>query len=274
MKASQRIIKYCAISLAILLIFTIFASIIRIGYELLNSIGVVNTKKDLLSDMVTITNEMDEISSLNIKLNGTNLKIKNGEKFEIKTNNKKITYKNKNGNVTIKENGKTSWFLNNNVGDIIVYLPVELNELEDTNIKAAVGEIAIDNLNTKTLKLSLGVGEVIIERLNVSEETKIDGGTGQININSGQINNVNFNLGVGDTNISTNILGNGKIKTGIGDLNIKSELEETDYTFSINKGLGEIRVNGTTIGSNREIGNGNNYIKISGGIGDISIVTK
>lgn len=273
MRASQRIIKYGAISLAILLIFTIFTSIIRIGYKLLNSIGAVNTKKYLLSDMVTITNEMDEISSLNIKLNGTNLKIKNGEKFEIKTNNKKVTYKNENGNVVIKEKGKTNWFLSNSLGDVDVYLPLELNELEDINIKVAVGEISIDTLNTKTLNLDLGVGEVIIDHLNVSKETKIDGGTGQININSGQINNANFNLGVGDANISTDILGNGNIKAGIGDLNIKSKLEEKEYTFSIDKGLGKIRFNGTTIGSNREIGNGNNYIKISGGIGDISIIT-
>ena len=113
-----------------------------------------------------------------------------------------------------------------------------------------------------------------IDKLIVSEELKINGGAGNININSGEIANVDLDLGVGNTKIKSDITGNSNINTGVGELNLYLSLESDNYKINVNKGLGKITFNDDKILDDTIIGNGENYIKISGGVGNINIETK
>ena len=276
MTTAQKIIKYCAVAFAIFLIITIISTVSSAGYRLLNAIGIINFKENsLLENMVTISDDAEEFVSLNLDIKSSNLQIKTGDKFEVKTNNSNIKYSNENGSIKIREDKLTNWFFGKmDIGELIIYIPENMKQIDEVKINIGAGTVFIEQLNTKNLYLDLGAGNVAIDKLTVSEESKINGGAGNININSGEIANVDLDLGVGNTKIKSDITGNSNINTGVGELNLYLSLESDNYKINVNKGLGKITFNNDKILDDTIIGNGENYIKISGGVGNINIETK
>ena len=276
MTTAQKIIKYCAVALAVFLIITIISAVLSACYGLLNAIGIINFKEDtLLENMVTISDDAEELLSLNLDIKSSNLQIKTGDKFEVKTNNSNIKYSNENGFIKIKEDKSINWFFGKiDIGELIIYIPENMQQIDEVKINIGSGTIFIENLNTKNLYLDLGAGNVTINKLTVSEGTKINGGAGNININSGSFANVDLDLGVGNTKIKSSVTGNSKIDTGVGELNLYLTLESSEYKIEVDKGIGKITYNDDKILDNTIIGNGENYIKINGGIGNVNIETK
>lgn len=76
-------------------------------------------------------------------------------------------------------------------------------------------------------------------------------------------------MGIGETIITSLISGNSNLDTGIGSLELN--LIGDDYKLKINKGIGEITIDNKKVEDNEIIGNGDNNISISGGIGEIKI---
>lgn len=276
MTTAQKIIKYCAVAFAIFLIITIISAVLSAGYGLLNAIGIINFKENsLLENMVTISDDAEEFLSLNLDIKSSNLQIKTCDKFEVKTNNSNIKYSNENGSIKIKEDKVANWFFGKiDIGELIIYIPENMKQIDEVKINIGAGTVFIEQLNTKNLYLDLGAGNVAIDKLTVSEESKINGGAGNININSGEIANVDLDLGVGNTKIKSDITGNSNINTGVGELNLYLSLDADNYKINVNKGLGKITFNDDKILDDTIIGNGENYIKISGGVGNINIETK
>ena len=276
MTTAQKIIKYCAVAFAIFLIITIISAVLSAGYGLLNAIGIINFNRySLLENMVTISDDAEEFVSINLDIKSSNLQIKTGDKFEVKTNNSNIKYSNENGSIKIKEDKVANWFFGKiDIGELIIYIPENMKQIDEVKINIGAGTVFIEQLNTKNLYLDLGAGNVEIDKLTVSEELKINGGAGNININSGEIANVDLDLGVGNTKIKSDITGNSNINTGVGELNLYLTLESSEYKIEVDKGIGKITFNDDKILDNTIIGNGENYIKINGGIGNINIETK
>lgn len=276
MTTAQKIIKYCAVAFAIFLIITVISTVSSAGYRLLNAIGIIDSNRySLLENMVTISDDAEEFLSLNLDIKSSNLQIKTGDKFEVKTNNSNIKYSNENGSIKIREDKLTNWFFGKiDIGELIIYIPENMKQIDEVKINIGAGKVFIEQLNTKNLYLDLGAGNVEIDKLTVYDESKINGGAGNININSGEIANVDLDLGVGNTKIKSDITGNSNINTGVGELNLYLSLESDNYKINVNKGLGKITFNDDKILDDTIIGNGENYIKISGGVGNINIETK
>ena len=58
---------------------------------------------------------------------------------------------------------------------------------------------------------------------------------------------------------------------GIGEVAIDLQGGSEIYTLDVEKGIGDISVNGESVSSKTVIGNGENKLSIEGGIGKISI---
>ena len=274
MTSIQKIIKYCSIAFAIFLTITIISTLLTASYYILDSIGIINSNENVISEnFIKLSDEVENISSLKIELKDTTLQIRNSDKFEVKTNNSIIKYYNENGNIIIKDKSEKWLFKESNEGKIIIYLPEDTKLLDEVNIDVDAGIVSIDNLYTRKLDLDLGTGEMMVDSLIVSDETKISGGAGEINIKSGKINNIDLDLGIGEAHINSNITGNSKINTGIGELNLILTSSLENYRMDFEKGIGKISLNGNSILDNVSVGTGENYIKISGGIGEIKIRT-
>ena len=199
----------------------------------------------LLKENKVIYDGNDNISKLNVTLSYTNLIIKDAEinvSFETKDSN------------------------------LIIYLPSD-KEFSEIEFTTGAGKIEAENLVTKKLNLKQGAGKIDFKRLTVLDETKVLGGAGSLDIEYGNIYNLNLTMGAGKTNISALFKGSNKITTGVGEFNINLFNSLNDYKVKINKGLGNIKVNGEEINSNYENGKGLVSLTIEGGVGNINLTS-
>ena len=213
----QKIIKYCALALAVFLILIIVTTIVNIGYNILEKTDLINDDNSkILKNNIVISNNESEIREIDI---------------DIKSD---IKYYYEDGKVLIKQNNVNKWYLNkNNNSKLIVYIPSEIS-LEKINLKNNVGDIKIDFEKISNLNIDLDVGDIFVK--------SIIGGKNIIKSNVGDINlelllkqedyKFEFDKDIGDTKLNNNkikkdtIIGNGnnilKIKTNIGDINVNT----------------------------------------------------
>lgn len=272
MTTAQKIIKYFATAFAVFLIVTIISAILSGGYVLLRAFGLIHTDKDIVTeDLKVISSEVKEISTLKLDLAFTNLEIKTGNSFKVETNNSKITFTNDNGSIKIKEE-KYNWSTNNdNASELIIYIPEDMIALDETKIETGAGKINIERLNTQSLYLELGAGDVYIKNLNVTQEAKIDGGVGRTELNSCEVNNLKANLGMGEFVFSGKLTGKNEVDSGVGAININLLDSSANYTIDVSKGIGAVTLDGQKLEMDRVYGTGENYLDIDGGIGEIKI---
>ena len=107
----------------------------------------------------------------------------------------------------------------------------------------------------------IGIGQII----------DIDGGAGRITISDGALHNLDLDMGVGQLNLTSALTGESDFDLGIGESNITVIGNKDDYKLDIEKGIGNITVDGTSVSNIKEYGNGNNSIEVSGGIGAINL---
>lgn len=270
MSIAQKIIKYLALAFAIFLIVTIFSGILTGIYTMSNILGLKKENTESVAEISTLElEEINDYAYLDIEIKHSNFKIKLGEKFEVQTNNDNIEINQKNNKLKIIEKQSNWFWRNSNEEELIVYIPENI-EFEKVNIETGAGRVNIEEIKAEKLKLNLGAGETIINNI-ISDNVDIDGGVGKFTIENGTINNLDFDLGIGETTINAKITGNNKIDTGIGSLKLNIDGNIEDYKFKVEKGIGNIKLNGKQVSNNEIIGNGENVIDIDGGIGEIII---
>lgn len=273
MTTAQKIIKYIATAFAIFLIVTIISAILSGIYGLLCAFGVIHSNKDIITeDLNVISSEVKEVSTLKLELAFTNLEIKTGNSFKVETNNSKISFTENNGSVKIKEE-KHNWLMNNKdyTSNLIIYIPEDMIALDETKIETGAGKINIERLNTQSLYLELGAGDVYIKNLTVTKEAKIDGGVGRTELNSCEINNLKANLGMGEFVFSGKLTGKSEVDSGVGAININLLDSSENYTIDVSKGIGSVTLDGQKLEMDRVYGTGENHLSVDGGVGEIKI---
>lgn len=268
MSGIQKIIKYCAIALALSLIFGIFISIMRVftffSTEPTFNVNDTNTKD---SNLIT-TNIKNNYNEIEIDIKTANLIIEEGTEFKIETDNKNINIKQKREELKITER-KHNW-LTDDESKLIIYLPID-TIFEEVTIETGAGTVDIKDLYTKDLTLDLGAGKVMVDNLNALNETEIDGGAGEIKINNSIINNLDLDMGVGKLTLTSKLTGNNEINSGVGEVNLSLTDAADNYKIKVEKGIGNIKINGDKVNNDTYYGIGSNLIEINGGIGNINI---
>ncbi|MBO5413917.1 MAG: DUF4097 family beta strand repeat protein [Clostridia bacterium] len=272
MTTAQKVIKYIATAFAVFLIIAIISLILSGSYALLSAFGLIHTNKNIITDdLKVISSEVNEVSTLKIDLACTNLDIKTGDSFKVETNNSKIAFEEKDGSVKIKEENR-NWLNNNNSeSNLIIYIPEDMIDIDETKIETGAGKINIENLSTQSLCLELGAGDVYLENVTATGDTKIDGGVGKTELKSCEINNLKANLGMGEFVFNGKLIGKSEIDSGVGAINIKLMDKKENYTIEVDKGLGNVTLDGQKLEMDRVYGTGKNYLDIDGGIGSIKI---
>lgn len=231
----QKIIKYCALALAVFLIFIIVTTIANVGYNILEKTDLINdSNSKLLKNNIVISNNESEIREIDIDIKSSNIILKTAENFKVETNNKDIKYSYEDGKVLVKQNNVNKWYLNkNNNSKLIFYIPSEIS-LEKINLNNNVGDVKIDFEKISNLNIDLDVGDIFVKSM------------------------------LGGKNI---------IKSNIGDINLELSLKQEDYKFEIDKDIGEVKLNNNKIKRDTITGDRNNNLKIKTNIGDIKINT-
>lgn len=270
MNNTQKIIKYFALTFAILLIISIFGSI---AFSLIHIADIFLGNND--NAILTETKEeiiSGDVSELNIDIKSTNLVITKSETasdIKITTNNKYVTSKQNQKRLNIKEK-KHYYFGKSTKTTTTITLPDNL-KFQNVSIDAGAGTITIDKITTDIFDLDLGAGSVNINDLTAGSKSDIDSGAGELAISNAKINNLNLDLGVGAFTFSGTLTGQNQIDAGVGEVNINLFDNLSNYRLTLDKGIGSITINDEEIKGHRTYGTGTNTIDIDGGVGEINI---
>lgn len=267
MTSFQKAIKYLAMGFAIFLTVSIIGGIIAAAVGLF---GGFFEGAGVLEDFKTYA-VSDHITELDIEIAAADFTIVKADSFGVESNLKHLTVNEKNGILEIKE--KKRIFVANADAALVLYIP-EGTSFDKVEIETGAGRFTVDELVADELQLELGAGEVKITSLTANNKADIDGGAGRITIDGGSLRNLDLNLGVGQLNLTAEILGNCDFDLGIGESNITFIGIQDDYTIHAEKGIGNLTIDGKGVGDFNSIGNGENKIDISGGIGAINLVFK
>ena len=260
MTSSQKVIKGLAIALAVFIIIAAINFILLICGHFSDTF----VKRE---NITYNTYDIYDVSNLSIDLSYTSLNIKEGNTFKLELNNF-TEYNITNNTLYIKDVKKIKI---NTKGELYATLYVPYGKtFDNVSIDSGAGVVKIDTLKTNILNFDIGAGKVTIDNLDVYNKTKIDGGAGSFEINKGNLANVDFDMGVGSVSINSTFTGNGKIDMGVGNLSIKLLDSFDNYKFDVEKGIGNINIDGTSTKSGI-YGNGNTFIEIDGGLGNINI---
>ena len=211
-----------------------------------------------------------EIHSLDIRINAADFKIKQGDAFSVESNLKNLSVFEENGVLKIIEEIENVH--NGNYNDAVLTLYVPNNTVfQEIDIDTGAAKMTVDSLSTSSLDLTLGAGDVRFEYLNVSSEMEVEGGAGAITIADGIINNLDLEMGVGELNFTATLLGYNDLDFGVGESNLTILGDKDDYKVELEKGLGAIFIDGQKVSDFGSSGNGQNYLKIDGGVGTINL---
>ena len=262
----QKTVKYIAMAFAIFLTVSIIGGILSMFGLFGGFFGGDAVTEDIKTYSVS-----SEIQNLEVKINAADFTIKQGESFSVESNLKHLTVEDKNGVLTIKETKKFSHTYTGAV--LTLYIPAD-TVFEKANIITGAGRLTVDSLSASTMNFELGAGEVSIDTLVATSDIDIDGGAGKITISGGALHNLDLDMGVGQLNLTSALTGESDFDLGVGETNITIIGNRDDYKLDIEKGLGNITVDGTSVSNIKGQGNGNNNIEISGGIGAINLKFK
>lgn len=266
MNTFQKTIKYLAMALAIFLVVSIFGGI----FSMLGLFGGFLGGGTVAEDIKTYTVTQD-ISNLEVVIFAADFTIKEGDKFSVESNIKRLTVENEGGTLTIKETKKLGITYRGAV--VTLYIPAN-TVFEKTRITTGAGKLNVDRLSSDIMKFELGAGEVNIGNLAVTSDIEIDSGTGEITISGGALHNLDLDMGVGQLNLTSALTGEADLDLGVGESDITVIGNKDDYKLSVEKGLGNITVDGVEVSGIKGLGNGKNSIDIDGGVGAIKLMFK
>ena len=262
----QKTVKYIATAFAIFLTVSIIGGILSMFGLFGGFFGGDAVTEDIKTYSVS-----SEIQSLEVTINAADFTIKQGESFSVESNLKHLTVEDKNGVLTIKETKK---FANTYTGAVLtLYIPAD-TAFEKVNIITGAGRLTVDSLSASTMNFELGAGEVTIDTLVATSDIDIDGGAGKITVSGGALHNLDLDMGVGQLNLTSALTGDSDFDLGVGESNITVIGNKDDYKLDIEKGLGNITVDGTSVSNIKGQGNSSNSIDVSGGIGAINLKFK
>lgn len=278
MNTAQRVIKYCAIAFAVLLIGGIISalvSVVTLSY-MFDDWHNDQTLPPDVSEVIEVGEVTpDNLTSLHIDVKVANVVIERGAEFRLEANEDVIKIGRGDNALYVQEkdfNILTNWGTQRR--ELRIVLPEEWPELGTLRLNAGAGKVEIRDVRVRNLELELGAGKTEITNVVATERAKINGGAGYLAMHECELRDVDLDMGVGKVELGAKLLGNSEIDAGVGKLEISLRGAAEEYRIKVEKGLGSITLNGESLGDGAVRGDGTNLINIDGGVGAIEIKTE
>lgn len=263
MTSLQKAIKYLAIAFAIFLIVSIFSGIAGV----IGIFGGIFDRDSATGDLRTYS-VSDNITDLKVTINAADFQIKGADTFYVESNLSKLTVDERNGQLIIVDKMKAATTYND--ASLTLYIPQDYI-FQKVELTTGAGRLSADVISAQKLHLELGAGEVNIGQLNADNKASISGGAGAFSVSSGTLHNLELDMGVGEMNLTAALRGSSELDYGIGEANLTLLGSKEDYRLELEKGIGDIRVDGQTVAHESVYGNGIHTVEINGGIGNIVV---
>ena len=281
MKEFQKIIKYIAVAFGLYLAISIIGGIIAIIVTIFTGFYGISYLTDSLNDAINSDDssieridenqEVEEFSKMKLDISASNLTIKlEGNSYKVETYQipKNTKIESKDGILEIKNNKKLN--KSDSKSRITIYLPEDV-ELEEADIQVGAGIVDVTGLIAKNVEFDFGAGNVNMQNISVKNNAKIECGAGQAIIKNSELANADIEAGVGKLVYSGDLTGNAQIDCGVGDVELELTGDAEKYAIHTEKGIGDIKINDSSVADDSTTGNGENKIDIEGGVGSIDI---
>ncbi len=285
MNGFQRVIKYCAIALAIVLAIGIISLVVKItlGIVTITTGGAMISKyaNNEEFDTVDVTDTFDYVKSLDIDHSTGELIIRTGDTFKVEAINvfpNDFEAEVKGDGRLVISDGKAGFRffgihfngISSPRSKITVYLPEDFIA-EEALIDSGAGTVTVEGLQTDYLYISAGAGNIRCEDI-IADKAKIEGGVGGMTLSDVELNNASFDNGVGNLNITGILTGDSSLDCGVGAVRLDLTGEVDDYDLKVDTGVGAVRVNGVKVGEDSGRNpSAENSIRIDGGVGEVRI---
>ncbi len=191
-----------------------------------------------------------------------------GERLSVEFDKNCFTVKERGGKITI---GEKSNFLNPNKSRQLKFFIPEHFTFERVKLETGASNVEGQLLRTQKFELDVGAGLVLFENLEVTQKAEIDCGAGEITVRNGTLTTLDFSLGVGKADITSQLQGKCDIESGVGSLFLRLPDGKQRYSFDIETGFGSVIFDGSPVKGETAIGNGENTVKLEGGVGSVEI---
>ncbi len=277
MTSLQKVIKYGAMAFGFYLVFVIISAIV-FGITTIFGISFginsfkANTKEE--GEVPSFVQSFEYINILDIELDVSKLYIKNGSEFKVEVDKPTNKFYCKMNDTTLKIKDNRSKvgifnFSDDVVPEITIYIP-ENYKLDKVELDAGINETYIEKLVAEKIDIETGVGKFIADEIN-TDILKIEGGAGETKIGNSNVNELKLDAGVGKFVINSKIAEEAKIDAGVGQLIVNLIGNKEDYKVKTSTGLGNLLVDGKKASNDQIIGNGNSYIKVEAGVGEVQV---
>lgn len=235
--------------------------------------------------------EKEDIRNLNIEVDYGKLTIKTDDIDEIRIDTKNIVtdrfkYEQDGDTLKIKYGGGFSFFTFKSNSEITITFPKNMT-FEKTVIKNGAGKTDASNIISKEIVMDNGAGELNFSNITAEIGLSIDNGAGAIKMDCVKCGELEFKGGVGEIAVKDTSCTGLKVENGIGAFDFKGEVEgnaqidngigeirmtlygsSSDYSFDVDSGIGNVRVNGNSPILNTQ---GKYKFEIDTGVGEVKI---
>ena len=259
----QKAVKYIATGFAIFLAVSIICGILSV-LAIITGIH----EGDAVNESITGYSVSSSVTNLEVDISAADFTIKKGDTFAVESNLKNLTVTEKNGTLRLHEKNNFGFIYDGAL--LILYVPEDIT-FEKAKITTGAGKFTVDGMTTENLVLTLGAGDVEIKDLISTGRVDIDGGAGRITIDNGSFENLDLDMGVGQLNFCASVLGSSEFNLGVGESNLTFLGKEEDYSLDIDKGIGNVTVNGKTVSEYETQSGKLGSIEIDGGVGSVDV---
>lgn len=206
----------------------------------------------------------NKIDFLEVDIIKSDLTIKKGDKFEVRSGNKNVKVKTRGNKLVVEEEDKIYKPLRSKVVITIPY------ELIDVSVENEGGIVNISDLASDEVDFEFTYGKVNINNLISLKETNIECGNGNTIFKDVKLNNLELEGGTADLELTGQITGYSSVDAGMGK--IKFNLDDLEnYTIKVKDNVGNVKVAGEDAKRKDVFGEGKNVINVSGGVGEVII---
>jgi len=277
MNTFQKVIKYAAMTLAILLTIGIISGIVGLVIHVVAAFS--DTEEYMKDARIDFVKEFDDVEQLYVKNGIGKLTIKSGDSLKVEGRNVSKNFKAtvKNGTLIVEEEDYIRKFLWFEIGrpksrsTITVYIPHDFTAGK-IEVESGAGEVVLEDFSAEKLVIDAGVGNIYGQNIT-AQAVKGSGGVGDITFYDVNLSNIDFDSGVGNLKIEGIISGNSEFDCGVGNIKLTIKGNREDYAIRCNSGVGSIRVNGEKVSSDYKdsYSSAAHSINIDGGVGNVNI---
>lgn len=176
--------------------------------------------------------------------------------------------------VEFKKNNPTSWLNGESTPYIYILIPEGMH-FDKTELSVDAGNVHASEIHTNKLSVDVDAGEFSGSDFYVDTKTELEVDAGQISVTNLNTDTLEADCDLGSIDFSGSVTGNAKVKAGAGQVNLNFEQSYSDFDYVLKCGLGNIELNGESIGSidaKRTIDNGAaQTLTADCGMGEINI---